>query len=567
MKYQWTQVLEEIIAVHKQYGNPEAVQKNTALLAEMQNFRVRVPVIGKFSAGKSTLINTLLGYGNPLLAEDILPETAVPAELCYGEQAQIFLCLKDGTQKELTIQQFRAQEWDAEKTEKVRLTLPHEGFAEIPQVDLVDMPGFGSGYEAHNRVLDEYLPGSSAYILVFSIEDAVLKGDMAAILKELELRRAGQPMCAVLTRATRKTDEEQKEIRAHLAQALAKYIDREIPIYLADSEMPERTTEIWEFLQTLQQNRAELMKNQYFTQVQSELQTVSLYLQGRLQDIGLDEETRRVQRERVQTEMARLERETEKQLSELRAYVPTCRDLILQEVMRKLQSKKTSYVQLIMNHRSVEDTLNKDIRAAVIQGVSKQFDTKLRSYLQRIETNIQTTVAGLNIGQMETKALGDSALTGGLTGVAAGSVVAWAAGSSLVSGFLGSFALTAGLTTLLSSSVMAIAVPVVGIAVGALVGILQYSSKKKEMQQQVEQNLEMQVFPQVLRQLEPPLGKALLDAAEQAARTVENEIQSKRNALEQSVAERKDEDTATVEAERVQIQTHLDKLEELCNAE
>ena len=567
MKYQWTQVLEEIIAVHKQYGNQEAVQKNTALLAEMQNFRVRVPVIGKFSAGKSTLINTLLGYGNPLLAEDILPETAVPAELCYGEQAQIFLCLKDGTQQELTIQQFRAQEWAAEKTEKIRLTLPHEGFAEIPQVDLVDMPGFGSGYEAHNRVLDEYLPGSSAYILVFSIEDAVLKGDMAAILKELEMRRAGQPMCAVLTRATRKTAEEQEEIRAHLAQSLVKYVDREIPIYLADRAEPEYTAEIWGFLQTLQQNRAELMKNQYFAQVQSELQTVCLYLEGRLQDLGLDEETRRVQRERVQTEMARLERDAQKQLGELRAYVPICRDLILQEVMRKLQGKKAGYVQLIMNRRSVEDTLNKDIRAAVIQGVSKQFDTKLRSYLQRIETNIQTTVAGLNIGQMETKALGDSALAGGLTGVATGSVMAWAAGSSLVSGFLGSFALTAGLTTLLSSSVMAIAVPVVGIAVGALVGILQYSSKKKEMQQQVEQNLEMQVFPQVLRQLEPPLGKALLDAAEQAAHAVENEIQSKRNALEQSVAERKDEDTAAVEAERIQIQTHLDKLKELCNAE
>lgn len=566
MKHQWVKVLEEIIAVHKQYGNEEAVQKNTALLEEMQNFRVRVPVIGKFSAGKSTLINTLLGYANPLLAEDILPETAIPTELCYGEQAQIFLCLKDGTQQELTAQQFRAQQWDTEKTQKVRLTLPHAGFAEVPQVDLVDMPGFGSGYEAHNRVLDEYLPGSSAYILVFSIEDAVLKGDMAAILKELELRRPGQPMCAVLMRAARKTEAEQDEVRAHLTESFAKYIDRELSIYLADPEMPECKTEIWGFLQMLQQNREELMKKEYFTRVQSEVENIYLYLEGRLRDIGVDEETRRIQRERVQKEMTRLERETEKQLAELHAYVPVCRDSILQEVMRKLQSRKAGYVQQIMSRRSVEDAINKDVRAAVIQGVSKQFDTKLRTYLERIETNIKTTVAGLSIGAMETKALGDSAFTGGLAGAAAVGVGTWAVSSGVAASVLGSFSLTAGILTALGSSVLTVAVPVVGVAVAAVVGLVQYSSKKKEMQQQVEQNLQTDVFPQVLRQLEQPLGKALSDAAQQAARAIDNEIKSKRSALEQSIGARKSEDTAAVEAERIQIQTHMDKLKELCDA-
>lgn len=565
MKHQWIKVLERIIAVHKEYGNTEAVERSTALLEEMQDFRVRVPVIGKFSAGKSTLINTLLGYGNSLLAEDILPETAVPTELCYGEQPQIFLCLKDGTKQELTIQQFRAQEWEAEKTQKIRLILPHDGFAEMPQVDLVDMPGFGSGYEAHNRVLDEYLPGSSAYILVFSIEDAVLKGDMAAILKELELRRPGQPMCAVLTRAARKTEAERDEVRAHLKESFAKYIDREISIYLADPEMPECKTEIWAFLQILQQNREGLMKKEYFTRVQSEVENIYLYLEGRLRDIGVDEETRRVQRERVQTEMTRLERETEKQLAELHAYVPVCRDSILQEVMRKLQSRKAGYVQQIMSRRSVEDAINKDVRAAVIQGVSKQFDTKLRTYLERIETNIKTTVAGLSIGEMETKALGDSAFTGGLAGAAAVGVGTWAVSSGVAASVLGSFSLTAGILTALGSSVLTVAVPVVGVAVAAVVGLVQYSSKKKEMQQQVEQNLQTDVFPQVLRQLEQPLGKALSDAAQQAAHAIDNEIKSKRSALEQSIGARKSEDTAAIEAERVQIQTHMNELKELCD--
>ena len=74
-------VLNEIKGINNAYNL--SVDQIDKILAEIPNAKVCTPVIGKFSSGKSALVNTLLGYSKKLLKEDITPETAVPAELVY----------------------------------------------------------------------------------------------------------------------------------------------------------------------------------------------------------------------------------------------------------------------------------------------------------------------------------------------------------------------------------------------------------------------------------------------------------------------------------------------------
>ena len=61
-------------------------QEVEKILDDIKTAKVCTPVIGKFSSGKSALLNTLLGYTKPLLKEDITPETAVPAEITYSPE-------------------------------------------------------------------------------------------------------------------------------------------------------------------------------------------------------------------------------------------------------------------------------------------------------------------------------------------------------------------------------------------------------------------------------------------------------------------------------------------------
>ena len=63
-------VLNEIKGINNAYNL--SVGQIDKILSEIPNAKVCTPVIGKFSSGKSALINTLLGYSKKLLGVLIL---------------------------------------------------------------------------------------------------------------------------------------------------------------------------------------------------------------------------------------------------------------------------------------------------------------------------------------------------------------------------------------------------------------------------------------------------------------------------------------------------------------
>lgn len=64
------------------------------LTDKVQDFKIKVLVIGEFSSGKTALMNRLLGIN--LLKEDVIPETAIATELVYDEKEGVDLVLSSG---------------------------------------------------------------------------------------------------------------------------------------------------------------------------------------------------------------------------------------------------------------------------------------------------------------------------------------------------------------------------------------------------------------------------------------------------------------------------------------
>lgn len=85
-------VLEELKGINTAYGiDTDGISR---LQAEMSEAKVCTPIIGKFSSGKSALVNTILGYSRKILREDITPETAIPAEIVYSESEDSISIIK-----------------------------------------------------------------------------------------------------------------------------------------------------------------------------------------------------------------------------------------------------------------------------------------------------------------------------------------------------------------------------------------------------------------------------------------------------------------------------------------
>ena len=73
-------VFPEIEQFFDRYQRPNDSLRN--LRQEIDAFTVRVPLVGAFSSGKTTLVNALLG--KKIFAVEVNPETALPVELRYA---------------------------------------------------------------------------------------------------------------------------------------------------------------------------------------------------------------------------------------------------------------------------------------------------------------------------------------------------------------------------------------------------------------------------------------------------------------------------------------------------
>ena len=64
-------------------------------IEQIKNTELIVPVVGGFSAGKSTLINQFLD--NKILSTSVTPETALATELRYNQNEYVEAIKKDDT--------------------------------------------------------------------------------------------------------------------------------------------------------------------------------------------------------------------------------------------------------------------------------------------------------------------------------------------------------------------------------------------------------------------------------------------------------------------------------------
>ena len=121
--------------------------------------KVCMPIIGKFSSGKSALCNGILGY-RKILKEDITPETAIPTEIVYADYNKVVTYTKNDneeTAEEISAIEYAEKEFSSKDTSRIRLFLNNSFLKEIKDVIIVDMPGFESGIELHNTAINNYI--------------------------------------------------------------------------------------------------------------------------------------------------------------------------------------------------------------------------------------------------------------------------------------------------------------------------------------------------------------------------------------------------------------------------
>ena len=169
--------MKEIISHH---SGDDFVKGISQIENIRENFDIKLMLVGHFSAGKSSLLNVLLGKPE-FLKEAQEPQTAIATELIYDEEESAFAYDINGAKeiysvnKEYTPNQYNHLEY--------RLNVP--ALKEIGDFTIVDTPGFDAGIEAHAKALANYIGVGSAYIVVIDQEKGGIDQTTLEFIQEI----------------------------------------------------------------------------------------------------------------------------------------------------------------------------------------------------------------------------------------------------------------------------------------------------------------------------------------------------------------------------------------------
>lgn len=195
----------------------------TRLQNDIEHTELLVPVIGAFSAGKSSLLNTFLG--ETILSVGLTPETELATELRYSSDPHLLAMRLDGSAERMDVTALATLKARAHEFTHLQLYLDNPRLKASPSLVLVDMPGFGSSLSNHNKAIAYYLPRGVHFIVVTSVEDGNITQSM---LRQLDdLHTYGRAFTFLLNKTNLRSDEQ--------VQDVAELVDEQIKINFADT--------------------------------------------------------------------------------------------------------------------------------------------------------------------------------------------------------------------------------------------------------------------------------------------------------------------------------------------
>lgn len=187
---------------------------------------VKVPFVGDFNAGKSSLINSFLGID--LLPTNILPETAVSYELYYSEQERLEIV--DGGNVKETAPLSKVSELNLTPTNLVKVFVNNQKIKALNEkhVVIVDMPGIDSGVEAHNNAILNYVQDGTCFMLVTDAECGTLRATTLNFIDEV--KKYGSDVYIAISKCDKKSSEEVDKIKRTVEGVAEKYLGKKVPV-------------------------------------------------------------------------------------------------------------------------------------------------------------------------------------------------------------------------------------------------------------------------------------------------------------------------------------------------
>lgn len=372
---------KQLIEIQEKYGIDSEESKK--IYEGIDSYHVNTPVVGNFSTGKSSMINAVIG--KPLLGVEITPETAVPTEIYYGDN-KVYEYDK-GEIVERSIEELPLKGLTIQRTDLVKIEFDNEFLKEIKTVNIVDLPGFDTNFELHNRAIDQYLPNSLAYLLVVSSDEPVLKESISEFLKELKVYN--MPVYVVITKCSRLDDDELAECKDLLKKLVGKIVERDdVKVACVDSYGRVNVDELKDILREIQSQTGRIFVNKYSKALKQSSMLAEVYLMERIDKACLSASRLEEEEEKIKRKMDDISIEIEKEKQNFDRQAKVCINTIKERIQSDLDGTIPTISAMIENGTDITEKINSVVRRSVRIGINTEFEPKLKKYVEHISEMI-----------------------------------------------------------------------------------------------------------------------------------------------------------------------------------
>ncbi|MFZ3262393.1 MAG: dynamin family protein [Terriglobales bacterium] len=213
--------LLRIASLAEQFNSVQVKDDACSAAERIEGGRFYVACVGQFKRGKSTLLNALIG--EPILPSGVVPVTAVPTILRFGESLGARVRLRSGEWTQIAIADIEEYVSEGRNPENSKGVAALEVFVPSPLLAggmcLVDTPGLGSVFAGNTAATHAFLPHIDAAIVVIGA-DPPIAGDELALVESVA--KEIPDILFVLNKADRVTEPERDAAISFARQVLAK---------------------------------------------------------------------------------------------------------------------------------------------------------------------------------------------------------------------------------------------------------------------------------------------------------------------------------------------------------
>ena len=551
-------VIEEASNINTRYGFDNLSKKLSDAQKTVGGFKINAPLIGLFSAGKSSILNKYLNIDLPVGIE---AKTSVACEFVYDtdEYLEVVSDKNESNRKNIS----ELKDLTIENCSFVRMHLNNNKLANLKDITIVDMPGLDSGYEQHNKAIKNYINSASYFIIIMDIENGTIKKSLLDFLKELDLYSLNFGF--ILSKYEQKEEADIENIIKTTKENILNFIGKDVfvgKVSVFDSDIAD------------------------FENILSNMQVVAiakncLYsnLKSILEEDLLKELNRKLKYDRFDIgeinknirELEKKSQDIEKSIEKEAYFIKNkannqLTDAIISDISNTLSENVDMLVMKAKeNSSSFGETINQLIRPVIASSSDRHLKELFSEIYGRLQVNFNSIVGDLqidsiNIGSLEE---GNKLIDAGVdvimemlkkylptAGVAtAGTLVA-----------------TAAVTSLTMASV---AIPIVGALVAALIpffGNLLKSNREASQNENIKSQILGNIIPNVLLQIRNKLDGCISEQTDAFIKAVREKFDIEQNSIKEALEKaKKDKEISENEFnEKLEIlKADIDKTEKL----